>query len=632
MRRAPASLVLAGLVLASIGLRVFLGREITTPFILVDELIHAELAESLVESGRFHVRGEPLTVTFLYPLLIAPAWLLGSMETTYAVAKAIGALLMSLAAVPVFLWGRTLVSATSALVAAALTLATPWLVLTGTLMAEVAFLPVFLAACWAIARALEAPTLARQAVALGACGLAAATRVQGLIVCAILAAAVIAYRRDLRRWWPTAAVLAVAGLALLVLPRGLGVYGGVDDPDYGAGSLARWIVYDLGVLALAVGVVPLAALVALRPRTAAERAFVAVAASATGWLLALAAVSSHWNPVGIKERYLLHAMPLLFLALVVWVERGAPRRWWAAAAAVPVVALPLGDLYDDPALLGNAFGLIPFYRLSLEVDGVRLLVAALAVAAAAVAWWRPVLVAPLVFAYLVAANAPVTAVLRNHSLGIEKLTRPAQWIDPHASGHVAYLNTSNYAPETLRGDLWSQWAPVWEAQFWNRDLERVISLEYPEPAPLPQIDAKLDWATGTIVGASARFVVADARFAVRGARLAENGRLKLWRADTPLALASMREGISAEGRADALAAYTSWVPARRVKVFVLGTRRDVTVSVGPLDARSGVGALTDAARSWRVPGEVAGGLTVEVPPAPFRVEVRLPEPAEVVFA
>lgn len=625
MRRAPAPLVLAGLVLISIAVRVFLGREIGTPFILVDELVHAELAESVVESGRFHVRGEPLTVTFLYPLLIAPAWLFGSMETTYAVAKAIGAVVMSLAAVPVFLWGRTLVADTSALAAAALTLASPWLVLTGTLMAEVAFLPVFLLACWTIARALEAPSLARQAVALGACGLAAATRVQGLIVWAILTTAVLAYRRELRRWWPTAAALVLAGVALLVVPRGLGVYGGVDDPDYGAASLARWLVYDLGVLALAVGVVPLAALVALRPRTPRERAFVAVAASATAWLLALAAVSSHWNPVGVKERYLLYAIPLLFLALVLWVERGAPRRSWGAAAALPVLALPLGDLYDDPALLGNAFGLIPFYRLSLDVDGVRLLVVALAVAAAALAWWRPALVAPLVLAYLVAANAPVTAVLRNHALGLEELTRPAQWIDRYATGEVAYLNTSNYAPETLRGDLWSQWAPVWEAQFWNRDLERVISLEYPEPAPLPQIDAKLDWATGEIRGADAALVLADRRARIYGVRLAERGRLILWRASQTLRLRALEEGIDPQRAVGEVAALTDWEgDDTGAQVYVRGSGAAV-VTAGPLDVRAGVGALGKVLERRRVrPGQPARILLEP----PYRIEVR-PEPGAV---
>lgn len=619
LRRAPAHFLLAGLVLLSVVVRVYLGREIPTPFVLVDELVHSDLARSLLEEGRFHVRGEPLTVTYLYPALIAPAWLLGSMETTYEAAKAIGAVVMSLTAVPVFFWGRRLVSERAALVAAVLALAMPWFVLTGTLMAEVAFLPVFVLACWLVARALERPTLGRQALALAACGLGAATRVQGLILCAVLATAVLAHRRELRRFWPSAAALAAGGIALLVLPRGLGVYGGVDDPEYGAGSLLRWLAYDAGVLALAVGVVPLGALLALRPRTPAERAFVAVAGSATAWLLVLGAVSSQWMPVGVKERYMLPAMPLLFLALVLWVERGAPRRWLVAVAALPVLALPLGELFDDPALLGNAFALIPFYRLSLDVDGVRLLVGALAVAAAGVAWWRPRLTPALVAAYLVLANAPVTAVLRNHALGIEELTEPAQWIDPVVDGPVAYLNASNYAAETLRGDLWAQWAPVWEAEFWNRELARVISLDYPEPAPLPQVEARLDWATGAIVGATAGYVLADERFQVRGARLRRHGRFAVWDVQAPLRLASIGEGIDPARPVGEVAAFTSWADDGSTGVVLRGSGA-AEVVVGPMVVRNGVGALGEILERRRVQG--GSGVVLSPPKAPFRIEVR----------
>src|SRR5581483_5639562 len=70
---------------------------------------------------------------------------------------------MSLAAVPVFLWGRSLVSTRWALVAAALTLALPGLVYSGLVMTEVLFYPLLVLAAWAMARAIERPTPARQA-------------------------------------------------------------------------------------------------------------------------------------------------------------------------------------------------------------------------------------------------------------------------------------------------------------------------------------------------------------------------------------------------------------------------------------------------------------------------------------
>jgi len=49
-------------------------------------------------------------------------------------------------------------------------------------MSENAFYPAFLLAGWALLRALETPTLARQLVLLGACGLVTLVRVQGLAV------------------------------------------------------------------------------------------------------------------------------------------------------------------------------------------------------------------------------------------------------------------------------------------------------------------------------------------------------------------------------------------------------------------------------------------------------------------
>lgn len=631
MRTASGPLAVAGLVLLSVVVRIAVGREISTPFILVDELIHGELARSVRESFTWHVRGERMTVTFLYPLLIAPAWLARSMDTVYELAKALNAVLMSLAAVPVYLWGRRLVAEGWAVAAAALTLLMPSLVFTSTLMAENVFLPAFLLFAWALWAALERPTLARQALVLGAAALCVLTRVQGLIALPILATTVIAFDvRRARAWWPTALVLGAATVLLVTVPSSLGAYGSIDDPHYTVGTLAKWLVYETGALALAVGVVPLVALAFVR-----DRAFLAVAASATGWLLALATVSSLWTPVGIKERYLLHAMPLLFLALALWVDRGLPRpRWTIAAAAVPaaaVAALPLRTLYPEPSALGNAFGLLPYYRLSLETGAVRALAIALAVGAAVAAVVVPARLAavlPLaVGVYLLAANVPVVTVLRSHALGVRELASldpVPSWIDAKTTSRVAYLNTSKYALET-------QWVPVWEAEFWNRRLDRVLSLESPEPSSMPQLDAKLEWATGRIAGAPPDdWILATRRFELAGSIRGAAGDLLLWEPARPLRLRAATEGVSADGRMATLAAYTRWATLTGrggfVSVVLSGRRLgSAAVSGGRLLVRGGVGALP---RTPRTVKKLDGRLTflVKVPKPPFRVEVRLDKP------
>src|SRR5690349_8847459 len=126
--------LLGCLVALAAAVRAALASQIPTPWIFVDELVHSDLARSFEEHGRFLVRGHHVTVSFVYPALIAPAWAARQMSTTYTLAKTINAVVMSLAAVPVYLWGRRFVSVRWALVAAALTLCLPVYVLTGTIM------------------------------------------------------------------------------------------------------------------------------------------------------------------------------------------------------------------------------------------------------------------------------------------------------------------------------------------------------------------------------------------------------------------------------------------------------------------------------------------------------------------
>ena len=102
----PAWLWLGALVLASAGIRLTLAKPHPAPWIFPDELIYAHLAESFASSGSFAIRDSPGLQGFGpgYPLLIAPAFAVyDDLAHAYAAAKAINALVMSLAAVPVYL-------------------------------------------------------------------------------------------------------------------------------------------------------------------------------------------------------------------------------------------------------------------------------------------------------------------------------------------------------------------------------------------------------------------------------------------------------------------------------------------------------------------------------------------------
>jgi hypothetical protein len=616
--RAP-SLALAGLVAAAAALLAVAGRGIPMPWILIDELLHSELARGLRDGQGFSVRGHGMTVSYLYPALLAPfAWSYGAM-------KLVNAVVISLGAVPVYIWARRLVRPWAAVVAAGLTLLLPSLLFSGELMLENLFFPLFLASCLAIALALEQPTEARQAVAVGLIVLATATRVQGLLLFGVLVVSVLAVRRDaLRRLAPSLAVACAAGLVVIFrLAQGnLGVYEVQARAGYSATGIAGWTWRSFGELALSVGIVPVAALIALRPRELRDRIFVAVTASATVILVALAAVAAAWEPIGLKERYMFYVAPLLLLALVVWVERGAPHPWWAVALpAVLAVALPLGRLFREPSLLGNGWALLPFERAGLTAARVLLVVGA--AGAVALFLFAPRLALIGVALFLAASTVVVYSTIRNQSRAVLALSglQQKKWL---GAGPAVYVNATNFEQEARVGRWFEEWVPVWETEFWNRSFAGVLSLGTPEPAPFVQRRGTLDWATGRISGgADIANAIVDTRFVPAGSLVAQQGRLALWDVSQPLRFVAVTEGVFADGTTTGIAAYSRWSGSGMVTVTTSAPAR---ITVGRFAALPGGG------------GRVVGGTTTTAskatltpPSAPFRVEVRAPAGTRVTF-
>ena len=109
----PAGLWLTAIVVCSIVVRVALGHRMVAPWIMVDELVYSELAKNVAAHGEFLVRGVPSHgYGFVYPVLISPAWkLFTSIPDAYAAAKAIDAVLMSLAAIPAYFLARRVLPA-----------------------------------------------------------------------------------------------------------------------------------------------------------------------------------------------------------------------------------------------------------------------------------------------------------------------------------------------------------------------------------------------------------------------------------------------------------------------------------------------------------------------------------------
>jgi hypothetical protein len=533
------------------------------------------------------------------------------MSTVYGLAKAINATLVSLTAVPVYFWARRVVSPCWALLAAGLVLLQTGLVLSGMLMSESAALPAFMFAMFAIGIAVERPTLWAQASVVVALTVAYGVRAQGLVLVAILPAALLlalvldlragvprtdAVRR-LRRYWPLAAALGVAVLVFLANSgfspgRSIGFYRVVATTHYAPQTVALWTARHGGEAVLAVGIAPACAFLLLLTTALtrgfaerAERAFVATAAASVFlFLVQTGAYQSAFNR-GIQERYSFYAFPPLLICFVLWLARGLPRpRFETLSAAVAAVALASFILFSAllrPSTVHEAvfasLTLHFFRRVPEHVPGgllsARILLFALAASVALLFAWaparflRPALPAGVAVLLLLASHSAYGSLAPN-TRAWPNWTGPSRsWIDQKigtSGGRAAYLyvpNPSIRASSTI----------LVNTQFWNRSLGDTYSFGAGELCPL-RIDAlRIDRRTGALVdargqeSAPTRLLVTDRSLAIAGRRVATGGPsaqpLAIYEPAGALRLASRVVGVYSDGWTGADASFTRyWFP------------------------------------------------------------------------
>jgi hypothetical protein len=679
--RLAVPLLTAGVLVAAFVSWALLDGHVAAPWVMVDELQYAMTSRSFFSSGHYLFREQPKPIHSVYPALISPAWLAGSTHTAYTAVKTINAALMVAGAIPLFLWARRLVTPLWAVLAVVFYLAMPGFMYSGEIMTENAFVPAIVLALFAIAVAIERPTLLRQLLALGAVALAMAVRVQGVVLVLVVPAAIgLAVMLDavaaapaerrrvvaarLRQFWPTIGGLVLAVVAYVAyesargasLRSGLGIYQDVARSHYQFMPVVRWSVYQFGEMAFAVGIIPVAALIVLlglacRRGTApspAERAFLAVGTVAVVLTaVQIGAFASHYS-LRVEERYMFNVFPVVFLALVVWLARGLPRppALTAAAVLVPVAflyALPFESLISTGAFFTDTFGIIPFWRLTTVITGgvgdARILVGAGALLAGIVfaslprAWARFVVPA-VVAGYLMLASASVfaqvTFISRNtrHAGG---LAGDPAWID-HAIGknqRVEFLYTK---------DIDQDQHILWQSEFWNRSVRRVYGVTSQDPS-IPDVTAPLDPVRGTIkpvlpVGSpdrNPRYVVAASNVAVAGKPIASAGFLTLYRVQAPLGLLSFSSGIEPDTWTGPSATYTAY-RARDVHRIVVVISRpklvgpapaEVTAEVGSVRALNGAADLGKvwARQRWTLENGTRHVFTLPIRRAPFQLRL-----------
>ena len=572
---------LAGIVVVSAIVRYALSRRVAAPWIMVDELIYSELAKSFASTGHFLIRDQHHgSYGFLYPLLISPAWkAFATVPHAYAAAKAIGCIVMSLAALPAYFLARRVLSEVPSLLVALLALVIPSMAYTGTLMTETLFYPVFLCVALGLVLMLERPTAARQLLLLATCLVAFLVRTQAVVLVPAVATAPLLLTwldrgrvRTLARFRVLYGVLG-AGVVLVLLiqlVRGhspydvFGSYNVLGHTSYNTGAVLRWLVYHFAELDLYLGVVPFAALLLLtaigRTLDRQARIFVAAAVALSVWLVLQVSAFASAVPVPprVEERNMFYVAPLFLIALLVWIERGLPRParaaavCAAAAAALPGV-IPFEHLIDTPAE-SDELALLPLWWLQehlITISEVALVVVAAAIVLACAfllvsARWAYAL--PLV---VLAWFVFTTERLEDFDHGFPKASIGARyqgikvsnrdWVDQIVGrdGNVAFLWSG--------GDKNAQWR-LWQNEFFNRSVGRVYDLGGPSPGGLPEtpvrrrVDGAL-LANGRLVRVP--YVLADVHIPLAGGVVARDqaAGMVLRRADGPLAIAYRIKGL-----------------------------------------------------------------------------------------
>ncbi len=579
VRGIPVWAWLLAIVAGSAIFRAVIGREIAAPFIMVDEVIWAELARGIADAGEPLLRGQPDPgYSIVYPLLISPAYaLFENLPQAYEWVKALNAVFVSLAAVPAYFLARRVVGAGLSLLAAVLAVALPSLAYSGTVMTENVFYPLFLVVALLLVLVLESPSWLRAIVLLLLLALAFATRVQAvaLLPAVLLAPLLLALfeRRGVRATISRYRALygLVGGAAVLVLlaqlVRGrslgdlLGAYSPVGDANYDVWEATRYVVWHAAELALYVLVVPLAATIVLvggaRRLDRSLQAFLAATVAIVVCLLPAVAVFASYFSARIEERNLFYVAPLFTIALLAWVERGAERpRILAPVAAVAsalVVLLIPFDRFLTTSAITDTLMLLPFWSIAERTgtDWVPLAALALTAALACLFLFLPrryAIALPLVvLALWAAALKPI-------------------WWGKH--GFVRFAEGSLF--QGIRADkkdwidralpdgattgiLWTgrtDRLTVNQNEFFSRQVGPVYYIGTPTPGGLPETELRVDRDTGRVTLPDGsplrdRFLVADSSFEPDGTPVAQDRDwgLTLWRTTPPVLSAVRIDGL-----------------------------------------------------------------------------------------
>ena len=495
---------LAAIVGVSFAARMAVGWLRAAPALFPDEYTYAAIGRSIASSGRPLIRGtSPHFPALLEPILTAPAWLVGDVGLAYRLVQTIGALAMSLAAVPVFLLARRLgLSGRLSLALAAFTVLVPDLVYASFVTSEAIAYPIFLVAVYTAVCALSRPNRRTQVAFVVAAGLAALARVQFAVLpfLFLLAALAIGLRERRVRAALREQLLAFGLFTLPLLAvvaagpgRVLGTYRAVLGFHGGVASIVHWAGLDAMTLAYAAGwiVVPGALLgfwlAVAKPRSREELAFGVFSVLLTLALLVQAGLLQASLPLGkeIQERYVFYAVPLIGVAFALYAARGwpLPAQHLALAAALVLVSvrLPLSQ-YAIPSTVDGSPILYGVYWLTgrLGEAGLAAVVVAAVVgvlsAIAVLGSRRPRLGTPIAIGLALLATGAASAGAVAFDVTNTKIAKKA-----FLPNDPSWVDRSGVHGATLVQAWGGIRAASLQELFWNRSIEQVALLPGANP-------------------------------------------------------------------------------------------------------------------------------------------------------
>ena len=584
LRFVPAWAWLGAIVLASFALRAWLARQMVAPFIMTDELTYSELARSLAAGAGTKVRDLPVSgYGLVYPLLISPAYIVfHSLVDAYGAVKTIGALTMSLAAIPAYFLARRVVRSALALLAAVLAVAVPSMAYSGTVMTENAFYPLVLLIALALVLVLEQPTAWRLAFLVVLIPLSYETRVQSLtivpaLLCGPLVLAVLRgnLRGTLRPFaglYAGVAAVCVLGLVSLVgtghSPKTVfGAYRVAGEGSYDAGKALHYLVYHWAELFLYLGYIPVIAFVILlvRSRRLDERlqAYLAGTLSLSFWFVLVASVFASRFADRIQERNIFEVAPFFVIALLAWIERGTERPWplaLPAAAAVAATALLIPfDRFISTSAISDTLMLLPWFSVQdrTGLSSIPAIAFGVAIALSATTLLVPrryAIILPLiVLAYWAVAFKPiwfgkhgVVQASRGALFQAQRGNRHRDWIDravpPGTSVGIVYTGaTDRFA--------------VNANEFFNRAVGPIYWTNAPTPGGdgsetrvgIDPVDGRV--RTGDGKALPGRWFLLDGTIDPNGTRIARDEEIgiTLWRLHGPLVQLNRVRGVYPDG-------------------------------------------------------------------------------------